>query len=280
MVGRLLRAFAETVENSCQGLCHMCLHCVDGVLPRSIQGCANEGVEDVEQKGGVPTMEVPENDGPHLSASSVNCESCGNVRAGVEESDKWEVGVVPSASSVEKAAKELETHAVEEHNLSIHEESNDHGVSHWFDLGLQMRLMTDGFRLSEHAVTGSTSPPAPLCHTLDGAQLTMHLGRVKAGVKVADPRATDPIAGLPLVLMQSRDPCFPSQIAFGGDCKDLCKDCFGAFHSHFNNGVVIPGVPELGLPEFGDFKVVSPQDLSSMCKCAGGVAPLAMENEQ
>lgn len=204
-----------------------------------------------------------------LTASSVNCESCGNLRAGVEELDKWEVGLMPSAFCIKNAAKELEQCAVDAHGLVINEESNRHGISHWFGLDTQIRMTLDGFGLSQWAETGSGDSPVLLCHTLDGAQLTMCLGHVTAGVKIVDPRAVDPITRMLLVLLQSRDLCFPCQIVFGRDCKDLCEDCFGAFHSHFNNGVATPAIPELGLPELSNFKVVSPQDLSSLWKCTG-----------
>lgn len=131
-------------------------------------------------------------------------------------------------------------------------------------------MTLEGHCLAECAVTGSAAKPAVLAHTMDGAQLTNVLGHVTASVKIVDPRAKDPLTGVPLVaqgLFQSRNLCFPSQITFGGDCKDLCTCCFGNFLECFNAGLTVPG--GFGLPELSNFLLTSPQDLSSLWKTVG-----------
>lgn len=128
-------------------------------------------------------------------------------------------------------------------------------------------MILDGHGLSSCARSGSNCKPVTLVHALDCAQLTQQLGHVTAGVKLADPRAVDPLTGLPLCLLQSRDLCFPCQMTFGRDCKKPCHDCFQAFHHCFNGAFVIPSGH--GLPELSNFKIVSPQDMSSMWKTTG-----------
>lgn len=112
--------------------------------------------------------------------------------------------------------------------------------------------------------------PALMAATLDGAQLTNVLGHVTAGVKVIDPRATDPVTGTPLCVngkFQTRDLCFPCQMTWGQDCKALHNDCFGVFFECFHGRVAVPGIN--GLPELSNFEMLSTQDMSSIWKTAG-----------
>lgn len=164
------------------------------------------------------------------ATGGLNHEACNTIRQGVEGLGRHKRGVTPSGASVSRAAGLLEAHAAEMHGLEILESLSRHGPTHSFDLDMHARLTLDGFGLSQCAVTGSNAKPALIAETLDGAQLTHHLGHATGGFKIVDPRAMDPITGLPLCLMQSRDLCFPFQITFGRDCKDLHKDCFSCTH--------------------------------------------------
>ncbi|CAB9505987.1 hypothetical protein SEMRO_250_G098940.1 [Seminavis robusta] len=206
-----------------------------------------------------------------FATGGLNYEACNSLRSGVEELPKSsQDGVIPHGTTIARTAKQLEQHAEEDFGLSIVETINDHGPTLRFDFEIYLRMILAGFGLDHHAETGSLSEPVLLAHTLDGAQLTAHLGHVTAGVKIIDPRAVDPITGRNLFLdhlYQSRDLCFPCQITFGRDCKDLYTDCFHQFHSLFNGGLVIPSLGDL--PELSNFNIVSPQDMSSIWKTTG-----------
>ena len=118
--------------------------------------------------------------------------------------------------AIKNAARQLEEHTVAEYGLQIEESVSRHGPSYMFDLNIYLRLLLDGYQLSQYAMSGSSEKPVLIAYTLDGAQLTMNLGHVTAGVKIVDPRAIDPSTGVvvPVCLMQSRDLCFPCQITF------------------------------------------------------------------
>jgi hypothetical protein len=135
-----------------------------------------------------------------------------------------------------------------------------------------LRMIICVFGLDKYAATGSGHRPVMIAHTLDGAMLTSHLGHhVTAAIKIVDPRACDPVSGIPIGiagLFQSRELCFPIQIVFGKDCKNLYTYCFGLFHGKFNGGLVMPPAID-GCPELSNFQVISPQDMSSIWKTTG-----------
>lgn len=110
-------------------------------------------------------------------------------------------------------------------------------------------MLLKGYGLDGMAETGSKAKPVLLSSTLDGAQLTNNLGQVVAGVKIVDPRATDPATGLPLCLYS------------------ITLDCFNEVFVSFNGQLKVPA--EFGLPELSNFDVNSPQDLTSGRKATG-----------
>jgi hypothetical protein len=69
--------------------------------------------------------------------------------------------------------------------------------------------------------------------SLDGAQLTRHIGHIMAGLKVRDRAARDPITGNPL-LAQSRDLVFPLELHLCKETKDTTQE-FGEFFDYFLN---------------------------------------------
>ncbi|CAB9529733.1 hypothetical protein SEMRO_2605_G332420.1 [Seminavis robusta] len=206
-----------------------------------------------------------------FATGGLNYEACNSLRSGVEELPKSsQDGVIPHGTTIARTAKQLERHAEVDFGLTIVETINDHGPTLRFDFEIYLRMILSGFGLDQHAETGSLSEPVLLAHTLDGAQFTAHLGHVTAGIKIIDPRAVDPMTGRNLFLdhlYQSRDLCFPCQITFGRDCKDLYTDCFHEFHKLFNGGLIIPSMGDL--PELSNFDIVSPQDMSSIWKTTG-----------
>ena len=205
-------------------------------------------------------------------AGGLNYECLNSIRRGVEELKRNAIGLVPERTSVANTAKLLEEHASNEYLLGFKESVNQHGPTFTFDLDVLMRLVLTGHGLDVAAQTSSrkTHKPVIVAYTLDGAQLTNTLGHVTAGIKIVDPRALDPITGIPLHVSgkyQSRDLCFPTQITFGRDCKSLYQDCFQNFFEYFNGTCKVEG--KFGLPELSNFRILSPQDMSSIWKTVG-----------
>ena len=205
-------------------------------------------------------------------AGGLNYECLNSIRRGVEELKRNAIGLIPERTSVANSAKLLEEHAKNDYLLGFNEEVNKHGPTFSFDLDVLMRLVLTGHGLDVAAQTTSkkTHQPVIVAYTLDGAQLTNTLGHVTAGIKIVDPRALDPLTGIPLHVSgkyQSRDLCFPTQITFGRDCKKLYEDCFQNFFEYFNGTVKVPA--KFGLPELSNFRILSPQDMSSIWKTVG-----------
>ena len=206
------------------------------------------------------------------ATGGLNYECLNSIRRGVEELERFEIGLTPERSAVARAAKLLEEHAIMDLGLGFTETRNEHGPTFKFDLDILLRMALTGHGLDTAAETTSRDieKPVLIAYTLDGAQLTNALGHVTAGIKIVDPRAKDPITGIPLHLSgkyQSRDLCFPAQITFGRDCKALYEDCFQAFFDYFNDGCKVSA--QFGLPELSNFRVLSPQDMSSIWKTVG-----------
>ena len=101
--------------------------------------------------------------------------------------------------------------------------------------------------------------------TLDGADLSRNIQHVTCGIKIVDPRAVNPLTGIPIGLegVQSRDYCFPFKILLTKDSKTLyqthLKDFFDWTKQLLNEG----------LGAYKPFLVASPQDVSSFWKCIG-----------
>ena len=62
-----------------------------------------------------------------------------------------------------------------------------------------------------------------IASTIDGADLSRNVQHVTCGVKIVDPRAINPMTGIPIGLegVQSRDFCFPVKILLTKDTKAL-----------------------------------------------------------
>ena len=112
--------------------------------------------------------------------------------------------------------------------------------------------------------------PVVLAYTLDGAALSKYLSHVTAGIKIVDLRSKCVKSGMEYVFIseeghqwQSADMCYPVQMVFGHDCKQLYLDCFAKFFDILNDGLKIEADLGLGLPELSNFIVVSGQDMSS-----------------
>ena len=140
-----------------------------------------------------------------------------------------------------------------------------HGPVYSSDCRNLISKSLSGFWLEEYATTGLTAAPVQLTYTMDGAQLTNDLGPFTGRNKVVEPRAIDPLTGIPLAVsgkFQSRDLSFVAQLAFVKDYKKNYQDCFHDFLTTFNKGgLVIEGTARD--PELSNFEISSCQDLSS-----------------
>ena len=74
--------------------------------------------------------------------------------------------------------------------------------------------------------------------TLDGADLSQNIQHVTCGVKSCDPRAVNPITGIPIGLegIQSCEFCFAFKMLLAKDTKALYQSHFKSFffHGHEN----------------------------------------------
>jgi hypothetical protein len=134
------------------------------------------------------------------------------------------------------------------------------------------------FQLDEVA-RDPNAAPVQFSITLDGADLSRNISHVTAGIKINDPRAKDPISGIPIgfedsTKVQSRELCFPCKILIAKDTKELYSKYFKDFFAFFKQ-VETAGFGEFQRP----FLVSSPQDLSSLWKCydKGGACKLKKE---
>ena len=101
--------------------------------------------------------------------------------------------------------------------------------------------------------------------TLDGADLSRNIQHVTAGIKILDPRAVNPVTGIPIGLegVQSREFCFPTKILLTKDTKTLYRTHFNDFFEWANK------LNTEGVLDYKKFSVASPQDVSSFWKCIG-----------
>lgn len=110
--------------------------------------------------------------------------------------------------------------------------------------------------------------PVLLAITLDGADLSRNYTHVTCGIKIVDPRAIDPLSGLPIGIqgsraVQSRDLCHAFQIVLAKDSSDLYEKRFKTFFNFFKK-VTGEGFHGYGADQFC---ISSPQDVSSFWKC-------------
>ena len=110
--------------------------------------------------------------------------------------------------------------------------------------------------------------PILLAITLDGADLSRNYTHVTCGIKIVDPRAIDPLSGLPIGIqgsraVQSRDLCHAFQIVLAKDSSNLYEKRFKTFFNFFKK-VTSEGFHGYGADQFC---ISSPQDVSSFWKC-------------
>ncbi len=100
-----------------------------------------------------------------------------------------------------------------------------------------------------------------------------------AGIKINDPRAIDPISGIPIGMedsrkVQSRELCYPCKILIAKDSKTLYDNYYSDFFLFFRLineqgfGEFTVKENSSGIPRF-PFTISSPQDLSSFWKATG-----------
>jgi hypothetical protein len=130
------------------------------------------------------------------------------------------------------------------------------------------KLLTYILKLFKLDVVASdpTQPPVEFSITLDGADLSRNISHVTAGVKINDPRAIDPVTGIPIgcedsTKVQSRELCFPFKVLIAKDTKTLYDNYYTDFFSFFKQ------VEQNGFGAFPrPFIISSPQDMSSFWK--------------
>ncbi|KAI2511868.1 hypothetical protein MHU86_2600 [Fragilaria crotonensis] len=169
----------------------------------------------------------------------------------VDMTSKYGRGILPSKSTILRAARMLEAEAerfcpfsmigqtfqgVDKNNLN---DGNDIGEGFEFDAIKVTKTLFEAFGLMEVAKRRAVD----LALTSDGAQLTNTISHVAAGLKFNDMAICDPFTKRPLLLhepdslVQSRNLCFPLRIVIAKDTKKTL-DGFRALYNKFNNGEV------------------------------------------
>jgi hypothetical protein len=135
-----------------------------------------------------------------------------------------------------------------------------------FDYGKLLAYLLCLYKLDDVA-RDPNQPSVQFSITLDGADLSRNITHITAGIKINDPRAIDPVSGIPIGMqdskkVQSWELCYAAKILIAKDTKTLYDKYFSDFFSFFIE------VKENGFGEFRcPFSVSSPQDLSSHWKC-------------
>ena len=106
---------------------------------------------------------------------------------------------------------------------------NDDGVDGiQFDYAKLLTFLLKMFKLDIIAVREGG---VQIAITLDGEDLSWNIQHVTCGVKICDPRAVNPITGIPIGCegVQSREYCFPFKVLLAKDTKVLYQTHFKSF---------------------------------------------------
>jgi hypothetical protein len=219
-----------------------------------------------------------------LGGSVLNLSGYDQLRKGVEGDAQGSIvrkgGWLASKYYVMKAMTAVETaaqHVIPFTNLGADNlEDGIDGIC--FDYAPFLAYVLKLFKLDEVA-RDPDAAPVQFSITLDGADLSRNISHVTAGIKMNDPRAVDPISGIPIgwedsTKVQSRELCFPMKILIAKDTKELYNKYFKDFFAFFKQ-VETAGFGEFNRP----FQVSSPQDLSSLWKCYAKGGPCKKKKE-
>jgi hypothetical protein len=144
------------------------------------------------------------------------------VLRSVEGLGRYERGILPSRSSIQRAAYEL--NAVGQQHIPFEKKECALGECFAFDYEVFVWYLLKSFNLHDIAQRESVE----LCITLNGTDLCDGLQHLTAGVKITDHRAIDPKDGTPLSTdgifgrifkVQSRNYCFAMKSLLGKDCE-------------------------------------------------------------
>lgn len=188
----------------------------------------------------------------------------------VEGLGRYQRGIIPSRSQIQRASYELNDFAQE--HIPFEKKESNIGEMFAYDYERFLRFILKVFKLHDAA----THESIEICFTLDGAELCDGLSHLTAGIKITDSRAIDPRDGSPLsssvdgifgriFKVQSRNYCFAMKTLLGKDCKAAYRE-FKDFFLFFER------LKRYGLPasQYGPrllpMEVWSPQDLSSIWK--------------
>ncbi len=155
----------------------------------------------------------------------------------VECTEKYQRGILPARSSVQKTAYEL--HSLGQQLIPFEQKASSYGEMYQYDFEFFLRYVLKVFNLDVIAETECVE----LSISLDGAELCDGICHITAGMKITDQRAIDPFTGIPLSTVdnenfgrifsnQSRNYCFAMKSLLGKDCKRAYKE-FADFFKFF-----------------------------------------------
>ncbi len=120
----------------------------------------------------------------------------------VECTEKYQRGILPARSSVQKAAYEL--HSVAQRHIPFERKQSAYGEMYQYNFEMFLRYVLKVFNIDVLAQKETMECSI----TLDGAELCNGISHITAGIKITDRRAIDPMTGIPLSTVDDE--------AFGG----------------------------------------------------------------
>jgi hypothetical protein len=143
--------------------------------------------------------------------------------------------VLPEVKQIQKAQKRLNA-TLNDRIPILFESDRETGK---FEDCQYLEYMLSKFGLLDIMNDPNTRDPGKVSVTFDGGKISRFLGHVTGGIKLVDPRCTDPKSGELLFgedkveKVQSHVHCFPIKVAFAKDTKDLYRIEFGDFFTLF-----------------------------------------------
>jgi hypothetical protein len=200
-----------------------------------------------------------------LSSGSLNYAAIEILRA-IENlvGNKWFRGIIPSPTTIRKAAKKVEAKA-DEIGLKTRKLLTPQGEGvEFLDKGKVIQLIHDAYGLTDVG----KERPLEVAITTDGSMLCHLVNLVMVGYKMVDPAARHPLTGKRLLdptdpksIFQSRDLCFPLLLMLGQETKEMYSENIKPVYDLF-----------FSASTEGETNVIAPECLPFVCSCPGDLS--------
>jgi hypothetical protein len=166
-------------------------------------------------------------------SGSLNYKGAELLRS-VEGLGRYQRGIIPSRSQIQRASYELNDFAQE--HIPFEKKESNIGEMFAYVYERFLRFILKVFKLHDAA----THESIVICFTLDGAELCDGFSHLTAGIKITDCRAIDLRDGSPIsssvdgvfgriFKVQSRNFCFAMKTLLGKDCTAAYREFMDFF---------------------------------------------------